>query len=212
MLIRAVAALLLLTLLACAAPASRPATSAVPAAAPDAAQVAEQLRQGGYIIFVRHAATNRQEEAKEESMKASGRFAFEDCATQRNLSEAGRGQAERLGAALAALDIPISRVAASLYCRCQETAKLAFGWAEPSMLLTAGEGDRAEALRTLLAVAPLPGNNTVLVGHSDMMRAGFGVDLREAEAAILKPDRGGKPVLVAQLSLDAWEALVPPAP
>lgn len=209
--LRLVAALLLLLPLALAAPLSGPARGAAPAE-PDPAQLVEALKQGGYVIFVRHAATNWQEEGKEESMKASGRFDLADCGTQRNLSDKGRAQAERLGQAFKELGIPVSRVAASLYCRCQETARLAFGWAEPSTLLTAGKGDRSAALRSLVGVAPLKGHNTVLVGHSDMMRSGFGIDLREAEAAILKPDRAGKPQLVAHVQLDAWEALVQAAP
>lgn len=204
--IRFAAVLALLLTLALGAALSQARSWA--AAEPDVAQLVEELRGGGYVIFVRHAATNWYEEAKEESMRASGRLALEDCSAQRNLSERGRAQAERLGVALRALGIPVSRVAASLYCRCLDTARLAFGWAEPSTLLTAGKAERAQALRDLVNRTVLKGNNTVLVGHGDMMRAGFGIDLREAESAILKPDRSGNPQLIAHVRLEAWEALV----
>ena len=48
------------------------------AAEPDMAKLVEDLRQGGYVIFVRHAGTNWQEEGKEESMRASGRLDLEE--------------------------------------------------------------------------------------------------------------------------------------
>jgi phosphohistidine phosphatase SixA len=184
----------------------------VPAAAPadvDLAQVVGDLKNGGYVIFFRHAATNWSEQGKEEGMKSSGRFSLTDCKTQRNLSDAGRVQADRLGKAFRALGIPVSRIAASDYCRTQETARLAFGWAEHSSLLTPdGEPvSRAEALKRLVNIPTMIKHNTVLVGHGDMMRSGFGIDLSEMEAAVLKADAKGKPQMLARVRVEQWEKL-----
>jgi phosphohistidine phosphatase SixA len=179
-------------------------------AAGDLTSLLEDLRRGGYVIFFRHAATNWNEEDKEEAMKATGEFSLGDCTTQRNLSVEGRRQAERLGAALRTLAIPIGRIAASRYCRTQDTARLAFGWAAPSELLTPGQQasvSRAEALKRLVGTSLVSAQNTVLVGHSDMMRTGFGIDVSEMEGVVIRPDPGGKPQMVARLRLEQWEAL-----
>lgn len=58
-------------------------------------------------------------------------FQLDDCATQRNLSEAGREEARRIGAAFRARGIPIGRVLSRRWCRCLETAGLAFGTVGP---------------------------------------------------------------------------------
>jgi broad specificity phosphatase PhoE len=187
----------------------RPAPAAAPATV-DLEQLVGELRQGGYVIFFRHAATNWTEQGKEESMKSSGHFSLEDCATQRNLSDAGRAQAVRLGAAFHTLGIPVGRIAASNYCRTQQTARLAFGWAEPSRLLTPDvelSVSRAEALKTLVSAPTMAKENTVLVGHGDMMRSGFGIDLSELEAVVLKAGTKGKPEMLARVKLEQWEAL-----
>ena len=57
-------------------------------------------------------------------------FRLDDCATQRTLTDAGRADAKRVGAAFQTRAIPVSRVLSSPWCRCLETARLAFGRAE----------------------------------------------------------------------------------
>src|SRR5207247_2594884 len=76
-------------------------------------------------------------------------FRLDECSTQRNLSEEGRAQARRVGAAFAARGIPIGRVLSSQWCRCLETARLAFGGAAPWPALNSFFRDRTqEAERT----------------------------------------------------------------
>lgn len=57
---------------------------------------------------------------------------FALCSTQRNLSEEGRRHARRIGEEFRKRQIPVGRVLSSPWCRCQETARLAFGTAEIS--------------------------------------------------------------------------------
>ncbi len=76
-------------------------------------------KAGGSVLMFRHAL-------------APGTFdppglKLDDCATQRNLSEEGRQQARQLGAWFAARQLRPMRVRSSPWCRCQETARLAFG-------------------------------------------------------------------------------------
>ena len=68
----------------------------------NAAQLAAALRQGGLVLFVRHAATDR-------SRDDDAHVVLENCATQRNLSAAGRAQAEGIAAAIKRLHLPIEQ-------------------------------------------------------------------------------------------------------
>ena len=77
-----------------------------------------QLKDGGKLIFIRHAYA-----------PGSGdpdNFNLNDCSTQRNLSEEGRKQAEYIGEFFRDKKIKIDKVLSSEWCRCKETAKIAF--------------------------------------------------------------------------------------
>src|SRR5687768_7388314 len=86
----------------------------------DAARTWGRLREGGHVILVRHAST-----VPGTGDPAS--FRLGDCATQRNLSGEGREESRRLGARLRAERVPVGAVYTSPWCRCRETAVLAFG-------------------------------------------------------------------------------------
>ena len=78
------------------------------------------LRKGGFIFYARHGEATVGEDLSY--------FNFQDCLTQRNLSENGRWQAIYYGEILRYLQIPIQfLVSASPFCRTIETAQLAFG-------------------------------------------------------------------------------------
>ena len=81
------------------------------------------LRKGGYVILIRHAST-------EPGLGDPAGFRIGDCATQRNLSPAGRDEARRIGERIRREGVPIRAVYTSPWCRCRETALLAFGQAE----------------------------------------------------------------------------------
>src|SRR5512143_2013384 len=83
------------------------------------------LRSGGYILYFRHASTDFGQ--SDEQMTG-----YEDCAKQRNLTDAGRAEARAIGEALRDLRIPIGDVRASPFCRTMETARLMFGRAQAS--------------------------------------------------------------------------------
>tara|TARA_B100001989_G_scaffold45405_1_gene28750 strand:+ start:620 stop:1177 length:558 start_codon:yes stop_codon:yes gene_type:complete len=78
----------------------------------------EKLDEGGKIIFIRHAYA-----------PGSGdpdNFNLNDCSTQRNLSEEGREQAKLIGKFFRENHIKVDKVLSSEWCRCKETAKIAF--------------------------------------------------------------------------------------
>ena len=77
-----------------------------------------QLEDGGKLIFIRHAyAPGNGDPAG---------FNLNDCSTQRNLSDDGRKQAQRIGEFFTNNKIEIDKVLSSEWCRCKETAKIAF--------------------------------------------------------------------------------------
>ena len=77
----------------------------------------DALRQGGHVLYIRHALT-------EPGFGDPPGFELADCSTQRNLSDAGRAQARRMGEALRSREVPIGEVLSSPWCRCVETARL----------------------------------------------------------------------------------------
>lgn len=83
-----------------------------------------RLAAGGQVVLLRHATTT-------PGVGDPTGFRLHDCVTQRNLTEAGREESRRIGAAFKARAIPVERVLSSRWCRCLETARLAFGPAEP---------------------------------------------------------------------------------
>jgi len=77
-----------------------------------------RLEEGGKLIFIRHAYA-----------PGSGdpdNFNLNDCSTQRNLSEEGKKQAQYIGKFFKHNEIEIEKVLSSEWCRCKETAKIAF--------------------------------------------------------------------------------------
>ena len=77
-----------------------------------------QLQEGGKLIFIRHAYA--------PGSGDPNNFNLNDCSTQRNLSAEGREQARYIGEFFTKNKIAIDKVLSSEWCRCKETAKIAF--------------------------------------------------------------------------------------
>ena len=77
-----------------------------------------QLEDGGKLIFIRHAYA--------PGSGDPNNFNLNDCFTQRNLSDDGRNQAKNIGEFFKKNKIKIDKVLSSEWCRCKETAKIAF--------------------------------------------------------------------------------------
>ncbi len=161
------------------------------------AGLVESLRQGGYVLYFRHA--DREKGDKEKLDQNSPLSDFADCSTQRNLTAKGRAQAEALGAIFRDLGIPLGRIRANPQCRTRDTAMLAFGRAdlEPKIF-------DPEYVRGLLGEMPLPGTDSVIIGNEFQMRMIAGFELDKAEAAILKPDGKGGFVLIGRIEFSDW--------
>lgn len=160
------------------------ALAAVPVhAAADAAWAA--LRAGGHVLIVRHAQT-------EPGVGDPPGFRRDDCATQRNLSEAGRAQARRMGQALRDAGVVADEVLSSSWCRCLDTATLAFGRAGRFAALDSFFDDRGAApaqtaaLRERVRAHRGPGT-LVLVTHQVNITALAGEVPAMGEALVLAP-------------------------
>jgi phosphohistidine phosphatase SixA len=146
------------------------------------------LREGGYVIYFRHARADR-------SQTDSDLSEVTNCASQRNLTDEGRDQARLIGESIAALAIPVGEVLSSELCRARETAELAFGRTTPTPDLSSYDTaasetevrERIEALRRLLATPPALGTNTVLVGHQFNIGDAADISLGDGEAAVFLP-------------------------
>ena len=76
------------------------------------------LQEGKKIVFIRHALAPGNGDPEN--------FILEDCSTQRNLNERGREQSKNIGNFFRNKNISIDKVLSSEWCRCKDTARLAF--------------------------------------------------------------------------------------
>ena len=171
--------------------------------------LASALARGGYVIYFRHADTG--------SPYAEQGVDLKRCETQRNLNDNGREDARLIGVQFKMLKIPLGEVLSSEFCRCKETADLAFGRHTLEPMLT-GVSRSAEAaprreqaiaaLKKMLAATPAQGTNTVLVSHGYNLWDAEGFHLgAQGEAAIFKPDGKVGYVLVARVLPREWMGL-----
>jgi hypothetical protein len=172
-----------------------------PAWSQDGKDLIELLQKGGYTIFFRHSITDGADPNKVNPPNENLR----DCTTQRPLNELGREQAKLIGEKFRAHQIPVGDVYASVVCRCEETAQLAFGKviAVDWMVLRPGS-DRLTELERQLQSVPSTGffsrvpseKNNVYVGHAQTLtRRLVGpmlprLSLAEGEGVVYDPKNG----------------------
>ncbi len=165
--------------------------------------VAQRLRAttgagNGAVLMFRHALAPGTFDPPE--------FALGNCATQRNLNEQGREQSRQIGAWFATRQLQPKRVRSSPWCRCVDTARLAFGdnrdgsglaWAALGSPRGSSEATNASSLKqlqaALKAVVQQGAGFEVWVSHNFVFNGWLGASARTGEALLLglKPD--GKP-------------------
>lgn len=157
-----------------------------------------QLQQGGHIILMRHAVTI-------PGIGDPSNFMLGDCSTQRNLSEQGRDDARRIGRMFREKSIPVADVWTSRWCRCIDTALLAFENAKTMSILDSIFNDdakraaekTAEAMRVITRTG-LKGN-LVLVTHQQNIQALVGESLSSGEMLVTRRDQSGRLKLLGRL-------------
>ena len=103
-------------------------------------QILENLKKGGNLIFIRHAYA--------PGGGDPNNFDINDCSTQRNLNDLGREQAKNIGNFFKDNKIPIDKVISSEWCRCKDTANIAFGKFEIKQFLNSFFSEKFSKNRT----------------------------------------------------------------
>ncbi len=155
----------------------------------------DTLLKGGHVALIRHG------NAPPGYGGDPPGFKIDDCRTQRNLDEQGRGEARALGEAFRAHGVRVDRVLSSPWCRCLETARLMnVGPVESTWALVpdVGQGDKARLRELKQIVAAWRGPGTlVLVTHALTVRALLGFLPVQGETVILKPGEGSASPAIA---------------
>lgn len=129
-----------------------------------------ELARPGRVLLLRHAFA--------PGIGDPPGFRLNDCATQRNLNDAGRTQAKTLGRHLAAAGVVTATVYSSQWCRCLETARLlqlgevtALPALNSFFARPEERPARIAALRAFLARLPVDGPPIILVTHQVTLNA-----------------------------------------
>ncbi len=173
------------------------------AQAPDEANAAalRALRAGGAVLALRHALAPG-------TFDPPG-FKLGVCSTQRNLSEEGRAQARRIGQWLAQQGLRPARVRSSPWCRCIDTAMLAFGQAEPWTALGSPRGSPeqtneqhlGELRRALRQAAAAPRALQVWVTHMFVLSALTQQGSTSGEGLVLAAGAGDTVQVLGRINL-----------
>ena len=160
--------------------------NAATAAADDA--LWDLLAKGGQVVLMRHAVTT-------PGVGDPPGFRLDACETQRNLTETGRQEARRIGAIFRDRAIPLGPVLSSRWCRCLDTARLAFGRAEPWAPLDSNFEDRRREPERTAAIRARASqwtgsNNLILVTHGANIAPLTGSQPAPGEFFVLTPEGG----------------------
>lgn len=173
----------------------------------DEKKVLEALKEGGYVIYLRHHATNKNEEDLDKKN-------LKNCKTQRNLSNEGREGSKHIGIAFKKLGIKLDKVITSPYCRCVDTANLAFGRYEIENDLHFSVGvnkkervRRSESLKKMLNESPKEGLNTVIVSHTANLKEAVGIWPKPEGVMHIFQVKDGKRSYIGKINPKTWTEL-----
>lgn len=148
----------------------------------------DALKQGGYVVLMRHAQT----------VPGTGDpegMVLGDCSTQRNLDERGKKQAADLRKSFRAAGVAFSWVLSSPWCRCMDTARLVAPEVEveaSEALASSWRSDqaaraaRAEEARRIITEWRGPGN-LLMVTHYVNASAINGAALGSGRFVVIEP-------------------------
>ena len=150
-------------------------------AQPDA--LGAQLRAGACVVLLRHAPTD-------PGIGDPLGFQLDRCSTQRNLSPEGRTHAERTGQWFTSRGLEPSAVQSSAWCRCKDTADLAFGrhkvWPALNSFFVESRTRQSQTGQLRAALEKIPeGTFEVWVTHQINMTALTGESAAMGEALVL---------------------------
>jgi phosphohistidine phosphatase SixA len=165
------------------------------------------LRQGGYVIVMRHTSSPQKPPDKQMANP-------DNVTLERQLDEEGRTTAMAMGKTLRDLKIPIGRVLTSPTYRALETVRYA-QLGNPQTYPELGDngrsmqgGTEAQAAWLQKQVTQFPaGYNTIIVTHFPNMTGAFpklAAGVADGEALIFGSDGKGGATLVARIKIEEW--------
>jgi phosphohistidine phosphatase SixA len=201
------------------APSLSPPAATSAAAAQPADPLIRQLRNGGYVLYIRHGKT---EQAFQDQPSKPRWWKSCDTRSSRPLSDEGRQQMLTLGAQMREFAIPVARVVTSEYCRAIDTGLLLqLMPITQDMRLNLIEAHRADGrddqtarkgLLEMLSTAPPAAKNIVLVAHVTTFVQPIDPvlqQLAEGEMAVIRAGPDGRIEVVGRLPLERWLARAP---
>lgn len=161
------------------------------------------LRTGGVVAAFRHSLAPG-------TFDPPG-FRIGDCSTQRNLGDEGREQARSIGRWFQQRQLQPAKVLSSPWCRCVDSATLAFGapqvWAALGSPHGSPESTGASHLRklqaALTAASTQSGRFEVWFTHMFVLSDLAQTSASSGEALILRAGRQGRAEVLARLAVPA---------
>lgn len=178
------------------------------------ADLTSALRQGGYVLLMRHASSPMVPPDKALAEPDNPK-------PERQLDDAGKATARAMGRAVNVLGLPFGQVESSPTYRALQTARLA-RLPTPETFAELGEGgagmqaqsagaDQGAWLRAKVAEPPRAGTNTVVITHLPNIRAAYPAlaagGVADGEALVFLPDGKGAAALEARIRIEDWPAL-----
>jgi phosphohistidine phosphatase SixA len=167
------------------------------------------LRQGGYVLVMRHASSPLQ--APDQRTANADNVTFE-----RQLDADGRAGSTAMGKALRDLKIPVGEVLSSPTYRALETIRLA-QLSNPQVHAELGDRGRsmqgvseADGAWLRARAAQLPkGTNTIIVTHMPNIARAFPEwgAVADGEAVVVGPDGKGGTRPLRRITIDEWPRL-----
>src|SRR5262245_19799173 len=159
------------------------------------------LKKPGHVVLLRHSNAPGQ-------MQESNDMNFKDCSIQRNLDDAGRAQAGRIGNEFRKRGFKQVRLLSSLYCRALDTARLTkLGPVTPQpdlnqVFMADILGMRQAGIKGReLLKSVSKGKLTVLVSHVTNIQAIAGVQLDSGQMAVVHLDAKGEVVVDGKITV-----------
>ena len=177
------------------------------------AALVQALKNGGFNLYMRHALSNV---GQDGNLMQTPQW-WDNCTIQRNIADAGREQARKVGAAIKQLKIPISQVVTAQFCRTRDTGHaMGLGPIEITEDLNHQIAQRVgfdvnAARFKQLAEVPVKGTNRVLVSHthgSPKPEERIMGALQEAEIVVYQPDHKGGSEPLARIAVADWDNLI----
>lgn len=171
----------------------------------------DALRQGGYVIVMRHAHSPEQKPDAAHARPGNTKH-------ERQLDATGERAARYMGMAVRQAGIPVLRVLTSPTFRAIETARV-LGLGAPHAVAELGPGaqgmkgpanqKRAEWLQARVAQKTPQGQCILIITHTPNLVAAFGneaANTQDGEALIFKPN-GKTAKLIARVKMGEWQKL-----